>query len=195
MIRKQTCLLYLFFLAGMLGHSVAAYSQWKIDTVITRARCPAEGGTGGAISLTVSGMPGTYTYDWSNGGNTSQITNLTPGVYQVTIDNGSGQDTSVIYPVLQYRCDPGPARVFTPNGDLINDTWGIINAEYYPNLLVSVFNKWGQKVYEHKGEYVPWDGRNIFGLIVDSGVYYYIIYKDGGDLGDGIVTGSVSIIR
>ena len=103
---------------------------------------------------------------------------------------------------------------FSPNGDGINDTWRIARLQIYPNNIVKVFNRWGEKVYEKKGYYNEWDGTNMFnsfssnnipflstldaspkntvGNKLPEGTYYYII-----DLGDGsdIIKGYVYIKR
>lgn len=43
------------------------------------------GGTDGSISVTTNGGMSPYTYNWSNGGMTNQISGLTAGAYDVTI--------------------------------------------------------------------------------------------------------------
>ncbi|MFM7388072.1 MAG: SprB repeat-containing protein, partial [Bacteroidota bacterium] len=45
------------------------------------------GASTGAISLTVNNGSGNYSYSWSNGANTSSITNLTAGLYSVTVND------------------------------------------------------------------------------------------------------------
>ncbi len=47
-------------------------------------------GNDGSITLNVSGGSGTYTYQWSNGGSTAQLTGLNAGTYSVTVSDGSG---------------------------------------------------------------------------------------------------------
>jgi gliding motility-associated-like protein len=195
MTPTRISIIYFLLLLSALAFPHKVFAQWKVDATLSKALCDESGRASGAIALNVSGMPGTYTYSWSSGPSTSQITGLIPGPYTVEIENGLGMDTTITYTILQFLCDPTPARVFTPNGVAINDIWEIINSDLYPNMLVSVYNKWGQKMYENKGHYTPWDGRNMLGLPVDSGVYYFIIFEDAGNEKDGIITGSVNIIR
>jgi len=48
------------------------------------------GASNGVACLNASGGSGTYTYDWSSGGNTQCVSGLAPGVYTGTVsDNGS----------------------------------------------------------------------------------------------------------
>ena len=48
------------------------------------------GDAGGAISLSVAGGTGAYSYSWSNGATTPDINNLTAGIYPVTLVDGNG---------------------------------------------------------------------------------------------------------
>lgn len=82
-------------------------------------------------------------------------------------------------------------NAFTPNGDGKNDYWKINNAQNYPQAIVQIFTRYGQKVFESKGYSVPFDG-TYNGTKLPSGVYYYIL-----NLGKScnLLSGSLSIIR
>jgi gliding motility-associated-like protein len=49
-------------------------------------------------------------------------------------------------------------NIFTPNGDGLNDKWKITNIEEYPQAIVRVYNRWGEKIFESAGYKTPWDG-------------------------------------
>lgn len=83
------------------------------------------------------------------------------------------------------------ANTFTPNGDGINDYWKITSIENYPDAIVQVFSRYGQKVYESKGYGTPFDG-NLNGKKLPAGVYYYIINLKTNC---NILSGSLTIIR
>ncbi len=36
-------------------------------------------------------------------------------------------------------------NVFSPNGDAINETWNIKGLELYPEAIISIFTRYGQK--------------------------------------------------
>jgi gliding motility-associated-like protein len=88
-----------------------------------------------------------------------------------------------------------PRKVFTPNGDKINDFWYIENAEYYPDIHVDVFNRWGQGLFSCTGyqnrEGIAWDGK-YNGKPLPVGTYYYVITIKSASL---TKTGSVTILR
>jgi gliding motility-associated-like protein len=191
---KKSIQLVLFLLVCLFGPG-RMIAQWRVDTILVRSLCDERGGKGGQIQLHVSGMPGPYTYAWSTGSTGDSIMNVAAGLYSVTISNTSGKDTTLVLALKQWLCDPEPGMVFTPNGDGIHDTWFIANSQYYPDMLVAVYNRWGQLVWQHKGEYAPWDGTSYLGLPLDGNTYYYVIYEVASDKGQGIVKGSVTIIR
>lgn len=54
----------------------------------TNTNVSCNGGNDGAINLTLSGAQGPFTYSWSNGATTEDLTGLAPGSYTVTITFG-----------------------------------------------------------------------------------------------------------
>jgi len=80
---------------------------------------------------------------------------------------------------------------FTPNNDGRNDTWQIPYLDPLLGATVSVFNRYGQMVYNSTGALVNWDG-TINGIPQASGTYVYMInFKNG--MAD--MKGTVTIIR
>ncbi|MGC8823978.1 MAG: gliding motility-associated C-terminal domain-containing protein [Bacteroidales bacterium] len=89
--------------------------------------------------------------------------------------------------------DIKPDDAFTPNGDGINDFWYIPRAEYFPDIHVRVFNRWGDIVYESIGYNNAdkvWNGKRK-GKDLPIGTYYYVITMSGGKTAKG----TVAIIR
>jgi len=83
-------------------------------------------------------------------------------------------------------------NVFTPNGDGINDTWDIKYIEDYPTATVTIFSRYGEKLYSSIGYATPWDGR-YHGALLPAGTYYYII--DFKQDNSKLLSGFVTIIR
>lgn len=73
---------------------------------------------------------------------------------------------------------------FSPNGDGVNDLFVITNIESYPSNDFTVYNRWGNKVYEASPYTNQWDGTSQFGSAFKEGLpestYYYVL-----DLGNG----------
>jgi gliding motility-associated-like protein len=75
---------------------------------------------------------------------------------------------------------------FSPNDDGINETFIIEGLINYPNHKVTIFNRWGNKVYEASPYLNDWDGTNMFGVTVGGkdlpvGTYFYIIEPGNGE--------------
>lgn len=85
---------------------------------------------------------------------------------------------------------------FTPNGDGTNDVWEIIGLdEQFPESSVTVFNRWGEPIYESTmGNYAnkPWDGKYKEGILPVSSYYFVIQRSSDGSLEP--LSGTVSII-
>jgi len=85
-------------------------------------------------------------------------------------------------------------NAFSPNGDGINDKWVITYLDEYTTATVSVFNRYGQMIFQSSpGGYAsrPWDG-TYNGSPVPVGTYYYIIkFADNKDP----LSGSIAVIR
>ncbi|NER18331.1 gliding motility-associated C-terminal domain-containing protein [Spongiivirga citrea] len=73
---------------------------------------------------------------------------------------------------------------FSPNGDTINDTWVIENIDDFPNSKVTVYNRWGQKVFEANNYQNDWDGTSTeagSGNRLPAGSYLYVIELNDPD--------------
>ena len=70
-------------------------------------------------------------------------------------------------------------NVFTPNGDGINDEFRVVYRSL-ASFRMTVYNRWGRKVYDSSDPAKGWDGR-INGRNAAEGAYYYIIEATGTD--------------
>ena len=82
------------------------------------------------------------------------------------------------------------SSLFTPNGDGMNDYWYIPDLEEYGNIKVTVYNRYGQKVYEAESYKNDWDG-TWNGSPLPSASYYYVIKSEK----KGFIKGVVNIVR
>lgn len=67
-------------------------------------------------------------------------------------------------------------NAFSPNGDGINDTWQINGVDRHKGVGLTIFNKWGQEVFnspDYKNQYA-WDGRNGNSKLPEA-TYYFVI--------------------
>ena len=71
---------------------------------------------------------------------------------------------------------------FSPNADNVNDTWVIENITSFPNNKVTVFNRWGEKVFEQSNYQNNWNAisnQTTTSKRLPAGSYLYIV-----ELGD-----------
>jgi subtilisin-like proprotein convertase family protein len=132
--------------------TVGNFATFGVNGVVTDAACA--GCTEGAIDVTIAeGFPdGPYTFSWSNGASTEDISGLTPGTYTVTVTSNSGCSTMVDFVVgnsnsvstgndadgLVLDIYPNPARTD------VKITW---NFETTEPVVLTITNTLGELVY------------------------------------------------
>lgn len=118
------------------------------------------------------------TYSWSNGDQDNSTVATTAGTYTVTATNecGTYQD-SVQIQVQNCDCKLFTPNVFSPNGDGKNDTYGIQLACQPTTYSLSIYNRYGQRIFQTTSPTATWDG-TFNGQLLDAGTYfYYITFK------------------
>ena len=96
---------------------------------------------------------------------------------QVTTQQGCTAADSVLVRALPGLTIPNAFSPHVPDGT--NDTWIIKDIDLFPGTTLEVYDRYGRLVYRSTGYPTPWDGK-INGVIVPSGVYYYIIDPKNG---------------
>lgn len=94
------------------------------------------------------------------------------------------QDTGDVLPITA-------PKMFSPNGDTIDDFWVIENMQNFPDCKIVIFSRNGNTVFEAKPYNNDWNGKSDSGEVLAEGAYFYVITCDDGKSS----TGSVSIIR
>ncbi|MHA4896143.1 PKD domain-containing protein [Pedobacter sp. PWIIR3] len=152
---------------------------------------------GGQKQVTATATGNGLTYKWSPATGLSNPNILNPIMqgdddreYTLTVTTNQGCFVSQKIRLKILRVVE-PASAFSPNGDGVNDTWGIKYIDSYPNVSVDIFNRYGAKVYSSTGYTKPFDG-NFNNEALPVGTYYYIINPN---IGTKNVTGSLTIIR
>lgn len=152
----------------------------------------------GFISLVLNSSPSNAVqllYVWNPSSvcptqNCSSVDSLTPGSYNVKVlavnSSSIAIDSISFNYTITASTDPCQITVyngFTPDGDGLNDHWVIENIENFPSNTVSIFNRWGNKLWStvnYNNTSNVWDGKTQSGAVLTSGTYFYIIELEDG---------------
>lgn len=120
-------------------------------------------------------------WSWNFGnGDTSNLQNPihyypSSGTYTVTLivmnANGCLDTITKVLVVDEGLIIP---NVFTPDANGQNDVWYIPNSGV-KEFHVTIFDRWGAKVWETTADEIRWDGRSQAGQLLTDGTYYYAL--------------------
>ncbi|MES2704533.1 MAG: Ig-like domain-containing protein [Bacteroidota bacterium] len=152
----------------------------------------------GSILLTVHGGTSPYFYKWYDNTTADRLEGLPKGEYTVLVADFHQCEKRLAVDVLEGECEEIDVHNgVTPNGDGTNDYWTIDGIENYPNNLVQLFDKWGDKIFEQRGYNNRWNGKGMNGTEIPDGTYFYLIKLNAtnGTGGKNVLTGSMLIKR
>jgi gliding motility-associated-like protein len=132
------------------------------------------------------------TYQWN--GNTDTVARITEkGVYDIIATAAGGCSRKFTVNVHPQNCSLNMPNAFTPNGDGKNDLFRIPQQVKINLNQFSIFDRWGNKVFDTTNSNTAWDG-SFKGVACATGVYIYIIE---GIVGNKKIQlkGTVTLIR
>jgi gliding motility-associated-like protein len=101
---------------------------------------------------------------------------LKPSVYAVTVTNEFNciDSASINYAIVEPCCNFAYPNAFTPNADGRNDKFRVITYGNQREFELSIYNRWGQRVYYGIDSKQGWDG-TYGGKPCDAGTYFYYV--------------------
>lgn len=93
-----------------------------------------------------------------------------PVVLAVQNSNGCWDTISFDYVIVS---DIEVPNIFTPNGDKDNEFFAFKNLNFYQGTSLTIFNRWGNKIYESTDYQNNWNGDGH-----SDGVYYYVLENE-----------------
>lgn len=168
--------------------AVMSFSVYAGEDIITSAGTPVEL-TGQTSALNVSWSPSYLFSDPIN-----LVTICTPEeTVTITLSASMGGCTITDYLLITINEDLLIPNTFSPNGDEVNDTWIITGIENYPNNTISIYDRWGQQVFQTAGysKIKSWDGKGR-NRVLTEGVYFYVLDLEND--GKNIMKGSITLI-
>jgi gliding motility-associated-like protein len=94
---------------------------------------------------------------WNTGSTAQEIKVTAPGVYEVTAKNQCGVATKAIT-ITRSSCLFFLPNAFTPNGDGLNDRFGLKEYGFIRQYKISIYNRWGEIVYQSSDPAGRWNG-------------------------------------
>lgn len=114
-------------------------------------------------------------YLWSSGSTAPSMTVVQPGIYWLEAEDGNhckGRDTIV---VKQKDCMEGlyVPTAFSPNGDGNNDIFRPLLFGDIRQYHFTVYNRWGERVFESSKPGEGWDGRRR-GVALETSAFVWV---------------------
>ncbi len=162
----------------------------QVEAFIQNETC--KGDLDGNMEVVVSGGTAPYRLQWDNGEEATAITGLTTGVYTLTVTDANNCQGTFEWGV-GLSCELKIADVLSPDGDGVNETWVISGLDPFPDHEVSIFNRWGQRVWQAAPYTNDWAGTNDQDEPLPIGAYFYVLKLN--DPEDQVLAGSITLVR
>jgi gliding motility-associated-like protein len=138
------------------------------------------GATNGSIDAEVTGGTAPYSYLWSNGQSVSSILGLSAGDYTLVVTDENGCTAFAEITLTQPNILEMPSGI-SPNGDGKNDTFIVHGLDAYKENDITIFNRWGNVVFQMNNYTNDWDGSNTAGEPLPDATYFVILNVQGAD--------------
>lgn len=157
--------------------------------------------TGVQLQAKTTGDPDLFTYQWNTGASDSEILVTESGIYELTVTDFLGCSKVFTTEVeIDTPLDIYIPNAFSPNGDGINDYWGVFFADNQASIeLVRIFDKWGSIIFQRRNIAATdaeqlWNGLHAHTneIISDTVVYQIVIIEN--DL-ETVKTGVIVVVR
>ena len=143
---------------------------------------------------------GTGSFEWDNteAGDTYQVGPFETTTYNVVLvdSNGCESEASVTVYVIGVTQDQLIIPdAFSPNGDGLNDIFRVVTDQYYEEIEMIIYNRWGEQVHREVGpQNHGWNG--IYkGELQGVDSYTYMVRVKALDGNEFILSGTVALVR
>lgn len=134
-------------------------------------------------------------FKWQDSSQVRMFTVTQPGIYSLISHNSCGKASdSVVVVYRDCNCRVMLPTAFSPNGDGVNDFFRPKYRCPVTQFTLSVYNRWGERVFFSTDPQVAWTGR-VYNKPVAANTYVWILdYKDGNTNRPVHETGVVTVV-
>ena len=135
--------------------------------------------------------------EWSNGASADSIVINGYGTFSATLTTLDTVLSASFSIAMVDCCHPALPNAFTPNGDDVNDKFGVILKYCDVQILeFSVYSRWGELMFQAIESTDRWDGTTLNGTEAPSDVYIYVTrYKVADEEEEKSEKGNVTLLR
>ncbi len=132
----------------------------------------------GKDSIVLKATPGFTSYNWMNNiTSESTYTVKQPGIYWTEVSNLCGVTRDSIEVLDKCNFEIYMPNAFTPNGDGLNDSFGVSGYNKNKFIKLSIYNRLGQMMFETTEQTKKWDG-TFKNKLQPTGVYIYYLQME-----------------
>lgn len=145
--------------------------------------------TGDSIIL----EPGVFnSYIWQDGSTSNVYIVRRTGLYTVSVTGNCGVQLEDVF-ITEQPCVISFPSAFSPNGDGLNETFGILHAPALQSYQLIIYNRWGQKIFQSDKAAIGWNGRYNDKLQPNGAYIWYCTFTRNGK--ESRMRGTILLIR
>jgi gliding motility-associated-like protein len=135
------------------------------------------------------------TYLWQDNSTNPTYNATQQGFYlvKVSTDSCSSMDSiNIVFRDCEIKLEL--PNIITPNNDKSNDLFLPLQSKNIEKMNTQIYNRWGNMIYETDNLQIEWDGKSK-GQLVADGVYFWIVNYTDTNGKEGMMKGSVTVMK
>jgi gliding motility-associated-like protein len=149
-----------YTVTAQVGHCIFKDSLHVVFNDTLRLGLPRDTTLCEGEPFIINAAANTTDFLWQDGSRGATYNATKTQQYSITATNGCGSDTANMY----INFEPCPCALllpnaFTPNGDGLNDNFRPLHACDMQDFTMTVFNRYGEKIFFTKDPLKGWDGK------------------------------------
>ena len=147
-------------------------------------------------TIAISPVSNSSNFTWQDNSNNSILNVSESGIYILVVSNICASLTDSITIITENcNCEFYIPNVFTPNSNNINSAFLPLSDCQPEEFYLSIFDRWGNKIFETNNYLESWNGR-FRDQLLDAGTYAYKLeFKFKRSEESKILGGSINLLR